>query len=66
MAEMTIVKVNRVAYSVTTGDNKHYCSNDYSVGSGTVVSAGGYHIVHICACACMCEHAHTGVPKYSV
>ena len=54
MAEMTIVKVKRVAYSVKTGGSEHYSSNnDYSVRSGTVVSVRAYRIVYVCACACM-------------
>ena len=63
---MTNVKVNRVAYLVKTGDSKHNSSNNYSVGSGTDVSVGGYCIVYVCACACMCECAGPGVLKYSI
>jgi len=67
MAEMNIVKINWAAYSLKTGGSELYSSNNnYSVGSGIVVSVGGYHIVYVCACACMCERARTGVLKYSV
>jgi len=56
VAEVTVVKVKWVAYSVKTGGNEHYSSNNnYSVRSGSVVSVGAYLIVNVCACASMHE-----------
>jgi hypothetical protein len=68
MAEINIVKVNWVAYSMKTEGSKHCSSNNnYSHGSGTVVSVGD---TILCTCmpvlTYMWEHARTGVLKYSV